>query len=287
MYDDYKLSNAELKDLLLIARTYGLKRVYRHSVDKMLEIFPYCDPVRRVLLAKQFNLKQWLAPALAALCTRTNPINVSEAEKLGINTCVTLAKARESFHRDCLPRTTKDRALSVTNNLRCCGYSPSQLHDGPNGAKICPVCEQIVIPGPGIQPAFTNDNRHCCGTYPFEWEVDRDGSSLCLSCSGIVLPAVVTGNLCCCGNGPYKFTYGTNGAKICPDCRQVVIPGPGGADFTNNNRRCCDNPPSSWISHPDASEACPSCKGITLPCQPGMSVQERALRHVKRVFGLV
>ena len=271
MYDDYKPSTAEWMNLLSIANTYGLKRVYNRAVAQIEDIDVTVDPVNRVLLAKQLNINKWLAPAYVALCTRTDPIKASEAEKLGIYTFVTLVTARESLYRDSfqLTLTKKDRVLSVTQNLRCCGYTPSQLHDGDNGAKTCPSCQQIVIPGPGIQPSFINNNRRCCNRYqPSQWNSGSDGSRTCPSCGGILLPAVVTGNLRCCGNAPNQFTDGANGAKICPSCSQIAIPGPGEVDFTNDNRRCCNNPPTTWKSQQDGSKVCPSCNGIALPCGP-------------------
>ena len=292
MYDDYKPSTTEWMDLLSIANTFGLKRVYSRAVAEIEDTDVTIDPVERVLLAKQLNIKKWLAPAYVALCTRTDPIKASEAEKLGIYTFVTLVMARESIYRDCLQspiknnKKMKDRASSVTHNLRCCGFSPSQLHDGANGAKICPTCQQIVIPGPGIQPPFTNNNRQCCGYQPSQWGVGTDGSRTCPNCDGIVLPAVVTANLMCCGYRPSQFTDGTNGAKRCPSCGEIVIPGPGEADFTNNSRRCCNNAPALWKSQPDGSQVCPSCNGIVLPCRIHLSVHERALAHVKRFFDL-
>ena len=288
MYDDYKPSTAEWMGLLSISDTYGLEKVYRRAVAEIEDIDVADDPVDRVLLARQFNIKKWLAPAYVALCARTDPIKVSEAEKLGVYTYVPLVAAREAIYRGSSFQSTiimKDRASSVTNKLRCCGYAPSQLHDGANGAKTCPSCQQIVIPGPGIQSAFTNNNRRCCYYEPSQWIVVVDGSRRCPSCGGTVVPPVVTSNLTCCGYGPYGFTDGTNGAKRCPKCQQVVIPGPGQDSFTNNNRRCCNNQPSSWISQPDGSQICPSCKGVVLPGYY-LSVHERALTFVKRIFDL-
>jgi hypothetical protein len=287
MYDDYKPSTAEWMDLLSIANTYGLTRVHRRAVAEIEDVDVTDDPVKQVLLAKKLNIKKWLAPAYLALCTRKDPIKASEAQELGIDTFVTLVTARESIYKglDCSQSTTKDRALSVTPNLRCCGHTPSQLHDGANGAKMCPTCQQIVIHGPCFQLAFTNNNRRCCGHQPSQWILMVDDSRTCPGCRGTVLPAVVTANLTCCGCEPHQFTDGTNGAKICPKCQQIVIPGPDTADFTNNNRRCCKKQPSLWISQPDGSKVCPSCKGIVLPC-PSLSVHERALAHVKRVFDL-
>ena len=284
MYEDYKPSTTEWMDLVSIANIYGLKRVYRRAVAQIENIDVTADPVSRVLLAKKLNIKKWLAPAYVALCTRIEPIRASEAEMLGIYTFVTLVAARESLYRDS-QSTSNNRAWSVTQNLRCCGYTPPQLHDGDNGAKKCPSCHQIVIPGPGIQPAFTNNNRRCCNYQPSQWTLRADGGRACPSCSGTVLPAVVTANLRCCGYTANNFTDGNNGTKKCHSCQQIVIPGPGEVDFTNNNRRCCGNAPSLWKTQPDGSQICPTCKGITLPSVP-LSDQDRALAHVKRVFDL-
>jgi hypothetical protein len=290
MYDDYKPSTAEWMDLLSIANAYGMKRVYRHAVAQIEDIDVADDPVERLLLAKQLNIKKWLAPAYVALCTRTDPIKASEAEKLGIYSFVTLVTARESFYRDNSYCTVLDRSSSVSKNLSCCGNTLRQLHDSEYGGKICPTCQQLVIPPPrslqvDIQPAAINSNRRCCALKPYQWRFGTDGVWTCPRCNGIVLPAVFAANLRCCGHKGYRLTGGTNVAKICPDCRQIVIPGPDDAGFTNNNRRCCDNPPSLWISQPDGSQVCPSCKTIVSTGDPS-SFHDRALAHVKRVFDL-
>ena len=122
MYDDYKPSTAEWMDLLSIANAYGLKRVYRRAVAEIEDIDVTDDPVKRVLVAKKLNIKKWLAPAYAALCTRTDPIKASEAEELGIYTFVSLVTARESIYRDSFQWTMK------------------------NCSQICPKCKGITLP---------------------------------------------------------------------------------------------------------------------------------------------
>jgi len=281
MYDDYAPSTTEWMDLLSIANTYVLEKVYRRAVASIDDIDVTIDPIERVVLAKRLNVKKWLGPAYAALCARTDPISGIEAEKLGIYTFVALVAARESLHREFM--AAKDRATPVSQGLRCCGYAPFQLNDGTDGAKTCPGCYKIVIPGPGIQPAFINDNRRCCNYEPSKWGTQVNGGQICPECDGIVLPALVTANLRCCGNTPSKFSN-TDGAKVCPKCQQTVIPRPGQFTFTNDNRRCCNNPPSAWKSQSDGSQICPSCNGTVLP--PSGSHLERALVHVKRVFDL-
>ncbi|KAF8345371.1 hypothetical protein F5887DRAFT_917358 [Amanita rubescens] len=131
MYDDYKPSTTEWMDLLAIANTYGFTKVYRRAVYEIDDLDGAIDPIERILLAKRLKVNRWLAPAYAALCSRTDPITASEAEKLGMYTFVALVAARESFYRDNSPlnTSTEDPVSLVTSNLRCCGYSPAQLTD--------------------------------------------------------------------------------------------------------------------------------------------------------------
>lgn len=45
----------------------------------------------------KYDIPQWLPIGYAALCQRQDPIEIEEAKKLGIETMVLLAKARESI----------------------------------------------------------------------------------------------------------------------------------------------------------------------------------------------
>ena len=49
MYEDYKPSTAEWIDLLSIAYTYGLERVYRHVIAQIEDIDVTDDPINRAL----------------------------------------------------------------------------------------------------------------------------------------------------------------------------------------------------------------------------------------------
>jgi hypothetical protein len=56
------------------------------------------DPVARIMIQHQFRVeKQWGFLAYIALCSRTNPLSVSEATKLGVETAARIAIAREKL----------------------------------------------------------------------------------------------------------------------------------------------------------------------------------------------
>lgn len=52
-------------------------------------------PVETILLAEQFSVPEWLIPSYAVLCKRPQPLDMVEAQKLGLVTTVLIAQARE------------------------------------------------------------------------------------------------------------------------------------------------------------------------------------------------
>ena len=53
------------------------------------------DPVRKIALANQYNIPQWLPLAILELCKRVTPLEDLEAEALGLRSVVRIARARE------------------------------------------------------------------------------------------------------------------------------------------------------------------------------------------------
>ncbi|KAM6503839.1 hypothetical protein JOM56_000782 [Amanita muscaria] len=183
MYDDYKPSTTEWMDLLPIANTYGFTKVYRRAVYEIDDLDDAIDAIERILLAKRLKANRWLAPAYAALCSRTDPITASEAERLGMYTFVALVAARESFYRDNSPLNTStvNPVSLVTPNLAAVATpQPSSL------------CGQEVICAPTSKVVTNNGNRRCCNYQPHQWQNQPDGSRRCPNCKGIVVPAPIT-----------------------------------------------------------------------------------------------
>lgn len=55
------------------------------------------DHVDKIVLAMQYNIKEWLLPSLLALAQRPDPISVEEGRYLGIETALKLASVREKL----------------------------------------------------------------------------------------------------------------------------------------------------------------------------------------------
>jgi hypothetical protein len=53
------------------------------------------DPIMEVVLATAYSIPEWLPGAYQRVCLRPAPLEIEEAERLGLRTAMMLAKARE------------------------------------------------------------------------------------------------------------------------------------------------------------------------------------------------
>ena len=83
--------------LLSISTRFEMEKV-RNRAIRELDAFDL-DPVDKIVLAVDHHVQKWLKPAYVALCQRKDPIREEEGEKLGLDTMVKLARARE-YARD-------------------------------------------------------------------------------------------------------------------------------------------------------------------------------------------
>jgi hypothetical protein len=54
------------------------------------------SPVDRICLAEKYDIREWLCPSYEDLCQRVVPLEVHEAERIGVRTATLLARAREA-----------------------------------------------------------------------------------------------------------------------------------------------------------------------------------------------
>jgi hypothetical protein len=79
------------------------------------------SPVDRICLAEKYDIPEWLCPSYEDLCQRVAPLEVHEAERIGVRTATLLARAREAVREKhslrgessspshSLPRSNSDR----------------------------------------------------------------------------------------------------------------------------------------------------------------------------------
>lgn len=75
------------------------------------------DPIAKVVLAMQYDVKQWMLPALLKLARRPEPISIDEGRLMGFETALKLASVREKFS----PETGRHRCSNC--GVKCGGGS--------------------------------------------------------------------------------------------------------------------------------------------------------------------
>ena len=62
------------------------------------------SPIDRICLAGKYDIPEWLPPSYEDLCQRVAPLEVHEAERIGVRTATLLARAREAVREKHLLR---------------------------------------------------------------------------------------------------------------------------------------------------------------------------------------
>ncbi|KAG8731933.1 hypothetical protein FRC11_001505 [Ceratobasidium sp. 423] len=85
--------------------------------------------VDKIIFAREFDIKEWLAPAHIRLCERHEPPGVEEARKLGVDSVQMISRMREKYR-------TQDSA-AVVNGIYCYGCAGMTYHGSRNNCRQC------------------------------------------------------------------------------------------------------------------------------------------------------
>ncbi|KAJ6453585.1 hypothetical protein C8R45DRAFT_1039116 [Mycena sanguinolenta] len=97
MYSQASFSLSQWITLLSVSTRLGFDLLRAHAIHAIEENPTTIDPIDKLVLAMQYNIPEWLAPAYTALCQRPNCLEEWEAEKIGLKKTVQIARAREAF----------------------------------------------------------------------------------------------------------------------------------------------------------------------------------------------
>ncbi|KAF9460412.1 hypothetical protein BDZ94DRAFT_1266178 [Collybia nuda] len=107
-------------DLLSIATRFDFQSVRRYSISAIQKRVSPLEPVKRICLAVKFDIPEWLAAAFESLCQRDNPLEIFEAEIIGLKYTTLLARAREEIRdsaRNSTSRNKKEKFQFVFDDL--------------------------------------------------------------------------------------------------------------------------------------------------------------------------
>ena len=129
------LSAHEWTSVLKLATMWQFQKIRATAIKNLENML---DLVDKVIIAQRFDISAWLVPTLNALVQREEMINLSEANRLGMDWVLKLAKVRE---------------MGVTPQHRTCKHCH---HTGPprcdscssTDADHCGSCSK-KLPNPG------------------------------------------------------------------------------------------------------------------------------------------
>jgi hypothetical protein len=101
MYHDYNVALDEWISILSVATHFGFARVRERAAREINSARHQSelDPVQKIVLARKFDILEWLAPCYEALCQRPQGLENDEAEVVGATTTNCVWKAREALQR--------------------------------------------------------------------------------------------------------------------------------------------------------------------------------------------
>ena len=89
----------QLLDLLSISTFYDFGLVREYAI-RVIEANGGLDPIDKICYANQCDIPEWLFGAYKELSQRSAPLEVSDAERIGLTTAILVAKAREKIIRN-------------------------------------------------------------------------------------------------------------------------------------------------------------------------------------------
>ncbi|KAJ6552236.1 hypothetical protein DFH09DRAFT_1167431 [Mycena vulgaris] len=113
------------------------------------------DPIEQIVLVERHNVPNWLPIAYAVICERSDPLDESEAEKIGYRKTVLLARARETVRNPQYnppetpsPMLTPLHGLPAQHSPPSSPFPPSSHLNGfyHNRARVDAIVSEIFFP---------------------------------------------------------------------------------------------------------------------------------------------
>ncbi|KAF9021717.1 hypothetical protein BDP27DRAFT_1439103 [Rhodocollybia butyracea] len=92
------LSFHEWLSVLKLADQWCMDAVRAHAIEMMTDIA--VDPVEKVVVARKYSISHWIAPALNSILQRSQTLNETDVNRLGLSTALHLVEIRERLKQD-------------------------------------------------------------------------------------------------------------------------------------------------------------------------------------------
>ncbi|CAE7064160.1 unnamed protein product [Rhizoctonia solani] len=118
LYANHFASSKPTPDESLIIPAFRLANLLSFKELRMF-LLPHAEDnlgdVDKIVFAREFDIKDWLAPAHIHLCQRSSPLSTDEARKLGVDSVLLIWRMREQH----LNRPSGSPSTFITNQNYC------------------------------------------------------------------------------------------------------------------------------------------------------------------------
>ncbi|CAE7125079.1 unnamed protein product [Rhizoctonia solani] len=112
LYASHFSSNQPAPEAPLIIPAFRLANMFNFSELRAF-LLPLAEKslgdVDKIVFAREFNIKEWLAPAFVRLCQREERLTVEEARKLEVDSVLMISHMREQFRERSRPSPNHDK----------------------------------------------------------------------------------------------------------------------------------------------------------------------------------
>ncbi|KAH7871452.1 uncharacterized protein C8R40DRAFT_1054708 [Lentinula edodes] len=91
---------SEWINLLAAASALKFNRAREHAIAAISDVSQRPNAIDMIVMAEKYGITKWLRPAYISFCKRTEPLQLNEAERIGLDKVVKLIQAREEFLRE-------------------------------------------------------------------------------------------------------------------------------------------------------------------------------------------
>ena len=150
-FDEHDLSYEQWRSVLHLSSIWGFTSLRKLALKSM-------DPpnaCERLLLARKYNVDDWVLPALSALCERRLPVSLGEARQMDIEDVVLIATVREEIRDNKLPVNM----AGVPRRIRVAQTRMLLLHEESDGGSLVEPEENAAEKQPPKQASAEGNSR--------------------------------------------------------------------------------------------------------------------------------
>ncbi|QRW14298.1 The BTB (BR-C, ttk and bab)/POZ (Pox virus and Zinc finger) domain [Ceratobasidium sp. AG-Ba] len=131
--------------------------------------------IDKIIFAREFDIKDWLAPAHVRLCQREEPLSSEEANKLGAQSLLLILRTREEFHRQpatsgtgtsgrycivCIGGPSYSSWMQSGYNCLQCGYNRNTMQGPCPSSAAAPAQPETSSIEPKVENTYFNVHKY-------------------------------------------------------------------------------------------------------------------------------